>query len=81
MRTGKLAMDKVNQILVKTFKISSEEAQKNLTMNDVSRWDSITHMDLIVSIEDEFQVRLSGDDIAEMITFDAIRATLTKYIS
>jgi len=74
-------MDKVNQILVKTFKISSEEAQKNLTMNDVSRWDSITHMDLIVSIEDEFQVRLSGDDIAEMITFDAIRATLTKYIS
>jgi len=81
LRTGKLAMDKVNQILVKTFKISSEEAQKNLTMNDVSRWDSITHMDLIVSIEDEFQVRLSGDDIAEMITFDAIRATLTKYIS
>lgn len=74
-------MDNINEILVRTFKISMEEAIKDLTMNDVSRWDSMTHMDLIVNIEEKFKIRLSGDDIADMITFDAIRKTVKKYIS
>jgi acyl carrier protein len=72
-------MEKVNEILVKTFKISMDDAQKNLIMDDVDRWDSITHMDLIVRIEDEFHIQIDGDDIAEMITFDAIRNTVNKY--
>ena len=50
-------------------------------MKDIARWDSITHMDLIVTIEDEFKIQLNGDDIAEMITFDAIRQIVHKYIS
>jgi acyl carrier protein len=73
-------MDKVNEILIKTFKISTDEAVKNLSMNDVYRWDSITHMDLIVAIEDEYKIQLTGDDIAEMITFNAIREILKKYV-
>ncbi len=74
-------MEKINEILIKIFKISSEEAIKNLGMSEVAKWDSLTHMDLIVSIEDEFNIQLSGDDIAEMITFDAIRSIVKKYIS
>lgn len=74
-------MEKINNILVKTFKIGHEESKKNLSMADVATWDSLTHMDLIVTIEDELKIVLSGDDIAEMITFDFIRSTVKKYIS
>ena len=74
-------MEKVNEILVRTFKIRPEEAEKNLTMNDVDKWDSLSHMDLIVRIEDELNIHLSGDDIADMITFDSIRKIVGKYIS
>ena len=74
-------MEKVNEIIVKIFKIAPEEAKKNHGMKDIDRWDSLTHMDLIVSIEDEFKIQLSGDDIAEMITFDAVRNIVKNYIS
>jgi acyl carrier protein len=37
-------------------------------------------MDLIVAIEDEYKIQLTGDDIAEMITFNAIREILKKYV-
>jgi len=74
-------MEKINEIIGKTFKISFDESQKNLGMNDVAQWDSLTHMDLIVMIEDELKIQLTGDDIAEMITFDAIRSTVKKNIS
>lgn len=73
-------MEKVNKILQEVLNISEEESLKNLGMDDVSDWDSLTHMNLIVAIEDEFQIEISGDDIAEMISFDAIRITVQKYI-
>lgn len=72
-------MQKLNQLLAETFKISMEEVEKNLGMNDVNNWDSLSHMNLIVSIEDEFKIELSGDEIAEMITFDQIRDIIQKH--
>jgi acyl carrier protein len=74
-------MEKINGILIKTFKISEDDASKNLGMKNVAKWDSITHMNLIVAIEDEYKIELTGDDIADMITFDAIRHIIQKYIA
>ena len=73
-------MDKINQILANTFNLSNVEVLKNLGMGDVNNWDSLSHMNLIVSIEDEFKIELTGDDISEMITFDQIRDVIQKYI-
>ena len=73
-------MEKINGILVEIFKITPEESLKNLGMDDVPRWDSLTHMDLILKIENEFKIQLSGDDIADMTTFAAIREITDKYL-
>lgn len=73
-------MEKINNIIINTLKISQEDVSKNLSMNDVLRWDSLTHMDLIVNIENELNIQLSGDEIADMITFDAIRIIVSKHI-
>ena len=74
-------MEKINQILADTFKISIDKAEVNANMDDITSWDSLTHMGLIVALEDEFGIEMNGDDIADMITFDAIRLTVAKYIN
>lgn len=73
-------MDKLNRILVNNFEISDEEVLNDLGMDDISAWDSLTHMSLIVAIEDEFGIELTGDDIADMTSCDAIRNIVAKYI-
>ena len=73
-------MDKINEIIRETLKVSEEQTKLNLGMDDVANWDSLTHMNLIVSIEDEFGIEISGDDIAEMISFESIKKTIAKYI-
>jgi acyl carrier protein len=73
-------MEKLNQILADTLKISLEEAAQNLTMNDVRNWDSLSHMNLILAIEEAYKIELTGDEIAEMTTFDQIRVVLNKHI-
>ena len=73
-------MDKLNRILAENFEILESEVLKNLTMDDISAWDSLTHMGLIVAIESEFEIELTGDDIADMTSCDAIRAIVKKNI-
>ena len=73
-------MDKLNKILSKILNVSIEKTEENLTMDDVDYWDSLTHMNLIVSIEEELDIELSGDDIAEMTTFNSIKAIVAKYL-
>jgi acyl carrier protein len=73
-------MEKLSQILSDNFKISMEETSKNFGMKDINNWDSLSHMNLIVTIENEFNIQLTGDEIAEMTTFDKIREIVQKHI-
>ena len=73
-------MDRINKILAENLKISVDQTTQNLTMQDVNDWDSLSHMNLIVALEDEFQIQLTGDEIAEMISLDRIREIVQKHI-
>jgi acyl carrier protein len=73
-------MEKINQVLADNFGLSINEVIQNLTMNDVNNWDSISHMNLIVNIEETFKIELTGDDIADMTSFDQIRRIIASYI-
>ena len=72
--------EKVNDILIDVLKVQKEKIAEDLTMDDVDNWDSLTHMNLIVAIEDEFGIEMSGDDIAEMISFSSVKKTVAKYL-
>ena len=73
-------MVKINKIIAENLKITFEQAAQNLAMQDINDWDSLSHMNLIVAIEDEFQIHLTGDEIAEMISFDRIREIVQNHI-
>ncbi|MBM4223159.1 MAG: acyl carrier protein [Gammaproteobacteria bacterium] len=53
--------------------ISQDTSQKNL-----SAWDSLRHLSLIVALEDEFDVSFEPEQIAIMTSFAAIMEELSK---
>jgi acyl carrier protein len=65
--------ERLDSLLRQVLRLPAEEITDELTMDDVGRWDSLTHMELIAAIEDEFGIELSGDDIVEMTNAGAIR--------
>ncbi len=73
-------MEEINRVLAENLQVSLEDVSKNLKMEDVDHWDSLSHMNLIVALENVLKIELSGDDIAEMTTFDSVRAIVAKYI-
>ena len=72
-------MHKLKKIMSVVFRIPENSISDESFMSDVAAWDSLSHMNLIVDIERESGVQLSGDDIAEMQSIVKIMEILNRY--
>lgn len=50
-------------------------------MDDVSLWDSLRHMELIVAIEQKFGFELNFDEISSMNSIGGIRKLVDSKLS
>lgn len=60
-------MDKVKEIISKTFLIDINTITAEMTPDDIERWDSLGQLALIQAIEQEFKVTLEIDEIFEIL--------------
>ena len=70
---------RVREVLVKCFRLSAEEANQDLRLGNPPQWDSIGHMELLVAIENEFEIRFQTHEIAGLITVEAIISSIKAY--
>lgn len=70
-------LETFNEIIKDTFKIS--EITDTMSPDDIEEWDSITHMDLCAKFEENFDISLDVEDIAEMETIGQMKEILRKY--
>lgn len=66
-------MKKLDKILCEVFRLKDSELSDALTMQDIERWDSLTHMDLVTSIEEGLEIQLTMDDIMSMKDIKTIK--------
>ena len=70
---SKLTLEK---IMSDILKVPESEITDQLTMDNLDVWDSLRHMDLIVSIEQDFGIELTFDEIIIMRSVVAIKNVL-----
>lgn len=63
------------------LRLPEAEVRDELCMNAVDTWDSLSHMELVVALEQAYGVCLSGDDIVDMTSVAAIRAVLARHLA
>lgn len=75
------AFSELDALLLRTFKLADPARLDGLHLGDIPTWDSLSHMELILAIESSFNVRLTGDEIADLTSVAAIRALIGAKIS
>jgi acyl carrier protein len=66
----------LENILGKVLRIPAEDIDDTTEFKNVSGWDSLRHMELIVSLENAYGVQFSFDQIAVMQDVKTVRDTL-----
>ena len=66
----------LTNLMAELFRMQESEISDSLTMKDTEMWDSLKHMELIVSIEEIYNIQLTADEIVNMLTVKQIKQIL-----
>ncbi len=67
---------KLNEIVASTLHIPLDVVNDQLTMTEVESWDSLQHMNLIVSLEQAFEAEFTFEEIVSMRSVAEIKRVL-----
>ena len=69
---------KLEEILKKVFK--TEKINLEGSIEDISEWDSLTHIQLINAIDEEFEIEIGLNDAIIMTSIPIIKKKIMNYL-
>jgi acyl carrier protein len=69
---------RLRDLVAETLRIKPDDVTDEVDMEDTGTWDSLSHMELIAAIEDEFGVSLTADEIVSMRSVGSIKDVLRR---
>ena len=69
---------KLEELLKKIFKIQKINLESSI--EDISEWDSLIHVQLISTIEKEFKIKIKFDDVMVMTSIPIIEKKIMNYL-
>ena len=70
--------NKVKNIIKTVFNLSLDEISDEASPDTVDTWDSLSHMNLITALEEEFNVEFEPDEILDMMNYKLILNVLSS---
>lgn len=69
---------RIDGLLAENLGMKPGEIGDDVAMKDVGSWDSLKHMELIVAIEQNFDLQLSFEEIVTMTSVGEIRRVVRE---
>tara|TARA_B100000989_G_scaffold264374_1_gene216756 strand:- start:2293 stop:2538 length:246 start_codon:yes stop_codon:yes gene_type:complete len=64
--------EQVKKILLKVLKISDKEFKENIGAYNNPSWDSMNHLEILLSLEKNFNIKFSQNEISKLDSFTNI---------
>ena len=68
----------LEELLAELLQIPVAQVTDDLTMKDLDVWDSLKHMEVIASLEQQFDLQFTFDEIVSMRSVGDIKRVLSK---
>ncbi len=70
--------NKIKILMASVLEVSVEDINDDSSPDSIENWDSLRHMNLITVLEEEFDIRLSDEQITEMMNLNLIIYTVKE---
>jgi acyl carrier protein len=71
--------DRAKAVLAKTMKVNPNDLKDDIAQQDISEWDSVHHMNVVVGLENEFDIEFLDSDLPTLTSIPAIVAAIQRY--
>ncbi len=71
---------KIQELMGAVFEKPIEEITIESSQDNLDQWDSLKHLDLVVSIEEEFDIIFPIEEIGNLVSFKLISVVLKEQL-
>lgn len=64
--------ERVKRIMSQVFGMQVETIQDDASADTIKSWDSVRHINLVLALEEEFEIKFADEQIIELVSCDAI---------
>ena len=79
--TKEVIIKKINDFLIDEFEVDSENITPEANLKDTLELDSLDFVDLVVSIESNFGVKLVGEDFINVVSLEDFYNLIEKKLA
>jgi len=73
--------NQLKRIMSDILEVSLDNINEDSSPDNIEQWDSLSHIKLVMAIEAEFEVKLSPEDMTDMLSVKLIKIILEQKIS
>jgi len=74
-------ISKTNDFLIDEFEVEEEDISPDANLKETLELDSLDYVDLVVSVESNFNVKLDAEDFVEIVTLQDFYSLIEKKLN
>ena len=75
----KINEDKLKQVLADVFGVDAKTINDATSMDTVAEWDSLRHLNLVLALEQQFNISFSGEETVQILNYPLIKIVLEEH--
>ena len=75
-----LAEAKLKQFISSVLHVPVEKINSDTSMDTIEKWDSLQHMNLVLALEDAFNIFIPDDEAANITSYPLIKLVIKEQL-
>ena len=67
--------------LARALKVAPETITDNASQEDLSAWDSVRHMNVVLALENDFDIEFDDEELPKMTSLNALVAAIERHVA
>lgn len=72
---------KLKQVMASVLGVPADSIDESTSTDTVADWTSLAHLNLIVALEEEFDVMLPDDEVAELTSYPLLKLVMAEQVA
>ena len=71
---------KIKQVMSAVFEIPLESISDDSSYDNIENWDSLRHLNLILALEEEFEVSIPDEEVGNLVNYKLIELIINDLV-
>lgn len=68
--------ERLKKVMSAVFEVPVEKINEDSSSDTIDNWDSLRHLNLILALEEEFEVEIPDEEVGNLMNFKLIKLVL-----